>query len=103
MRPTFPGIAVNQIAPSGPAQSPKADVLAGKGKSVITPAVVMRPILKGATAYHSAPSGPTVIKVGPVSADGNLNSVMTPEVVIRPILLPTNSVNHIAPSGPAVI
>jgi hypothetical protein len=29
--------------------------------------------------------------------------VMTPPVVIRPILLPSNSVNHSAPSGPAVM
>ena len=31
------------------------------------------------------------------------NSVITPDAVIRPILLPPNSVNHSAPSAPAVM
>ena len=38
-----------------------------------------------------------------LSAPGSAYSVITPAVVIRPILLPLDSVNHSAPSGPAVM
>ena len=40
---------------------------------------------------------------GPLSAVGRGYSVLTPATVIRPILLLPYSVNHSAPSGPAVI
>ncbi len=54
---------------------------------------------------HSAPSGPTAMPYGSLSAVGTANSVIAPLTVIRPILLPeaADSVNHRAPSGPAVM
>jgi len=69
--------------------------------SVMTPAVVISPILLlWDSVNHSAPFGPTVIPCGPLPAVGMENSEKTPAVVRRPILLPASSVNHIAPSGP---
>ena len=66
---------------------------------VMTPAVVIRPILLASlSANQRAPSGPAAI---PVELPPLVNSVITPAVVIRPILLP--SVNQRAPSGPAAI
>jgi len=44
-----------------------------------------------------------VIPWGPLLAVGTGYSVITPAVVMRPILFPAYSVNHSAPSGPAVI
>ena len=75
----------------------------GMGYSVITPDVVIRPILLLAdpSVNHSAPSGPAVMPDGPPPGMGY--SMITPEVVIRPILLTEDSVNHSAPSGPAVM
>ena len=72
---------------------------------VMTPAVVIRPILlPESSANHSAPSGPAAMPKGPLLAVGRLNSlVTTPSGVIRPILLPLYSVNHSAPSGPAAM
>jgi hypothetical protein len=71
---------------------------------VMTPAVVMRPILLPVfSANHSAPSGPTVMPKGWLLAVGIGNSVITSAVVMRPILLPKVSVNHSAPSGPTVM
>src|SRR5258707_13410636 len=76
----------------------------GTGNSVITPAVVIRPILlPTCSANHSAPSGPVVMPAGVPPAVGIGNSVITPAVVMRPILLLKASVNHSAPSGPVVI
>src|SRR5262245_47220355 len=75
---------------------------ASKGYSVITPAVVIRPILLVPVSVNqSAPSGPVVIATVPLLASKGY-SVITPAVVIRPILLAV-SVNQSAPSGPAVI
>src|SRR5271163_3414135 len=49
----------------------------GIGNSVITPAVVMRPILLAfISVNHSAPSGPTVMPWGELLAVGIGNSVM---------------------------
>src|SRR5215813_694015 len=73
------------------------------GNSVITPPVVIRPILLALSVNHRAPSGPSVIPEGSPDAVGTGYSVNTPEVVTRPILLPTSSVNHNAPSGPDTI
>ena len=71
---------------------------------MITPAVVIRPILLAAISVnHSAPSGPAAMPAGSLSVVGIANSVMAPAVVIRPILLPLYSVNHSAPSGPAAM
>jgi hypothetical protein len=44
-----------------------------------------------------------VIQSGLLDAVGIGYSVMVPAVLIRPILLPSNSVNQSAPSGPAVM
>src|SRR5262249_3069366 len=94
----------NHSAPSGPVVIPKGPLLGlGIGNSVITPAVVIRPILLVSfSVNHSAPSGPVVISQVPRPV-GIGNSVITPAVVIRPILLAPFSVNHSAPSGPVVI
>ena len=76
----------------------------GTAYSVMTPSMVMRPILLLAfSANHMAPSGPAVIPVGAAPLVRSANSVTTPPIVIRPILLPVHSVNHMAPSGPAAI
>jgi hypothetical protein len=89
-----------------------AELPTGKGNSVMTPAVVIRPMSppqgqpKPEAVNHSAPSGPVVMLPGtlfPVRG----NSVTSPDIVIRPINPPqqgeVEAVNHIAPSGPAVI
>src|SRR5438552_2352059 len=52
---------------------------------------------------HRLPSGPVVIRSGPLPLVGTANSVITPAVVILPILLPLNSVNQRLPSGPELI
>jgi hypothetical protein len=81
--------------------------LVGIENSVMTPVVVMRPILPGKpdSVNHSAPSGPAVMPDGLPRVVGIGNSVMRPAVVMRPILLATKagSVNHKAPSGPDVM
>src|SRR5258706_577627 len=110
-RPILPEVnSVNHSAPSGPVVMPSAKVRGvGIGNSVITPAVVMRPILPGTdslaktSVYHSAPSGPVVINWGTLGVVGIVNSVITPAVVMRPTLPVFNSVNHSAPSGPVVM
>ena len=64
-----------------------------------------------ASVNQSAPSGPVVIPCGLLSFVGGANSVKVwlAPVVIRPILLGllacsvSDSENHTAPSGPAVI
>src|SRR5262249_4108001 len=49
-------------------------------------------------------SGPAVIPRGKLFGVSPVAySLMAPAVVIRPILLPRNSVNHSAPSGPTVM
>ena len=110
MRPIWlPLDSVNQRLPSGPAAIPKGSPLAvGIANSVMTPAVVIRPILEEErperrSVNQRLPSGPTAIASIWALAVGTANSVMTPAVVIRPILLPLYSVNQRAPSGPAVI
>jgi hypothetical protein len=58
----------------------------GTGYSVITPAVVMRPILLPPYSVNqSAPSGPAVIDCGSLLAVGTGYSVIAPAVVMRPI------------------
>src|SRR5467141_4060658 len=64
-RPILPEVnSVNHSAPSGPVVMPSGGLRGvGIGNSVITPAVVMRPILPGTdslakpSVYHSARSG----------------------------------------------
>src|SRR5258706_403686 len=92
--------SVNHNAPSGPVVMPMDELpTVGIGNSVITPAVVMRPILSPSSVNHSAPAGPVVMPAGA----GTGNSVITPAVVMRPILPANSSVNHSAPSGPCVM
>src|SRR6266446_4144099 len=110
---------VNHKAPSGPTVRPCVAACDPNGtlNSVATPSVEIRPS-PSAFVNHSAPSGPAVIDAALMlllSAPdiGTSNSMMTPLVVIRPmiksvvVLCPGegrfNSVNHNAPSGPAVI
>src|SRR5437879_5393405 len=114
IRPIFPD-SVNHKFPSGPAaiadgRQPEGGgkvphvFAAGRLNSVIAPAGVIRPIrLPNRSVNHRLPSGPAVMRQGPLSAVGRGNSVITPAGVIRPILFPPISVNHKLPSGPVAI
>ncbi len=130
IRPISPGTPVNHKAPSGPAVIPVAvaGVLAvpgddpagggtaGRGYSVTTPAVVIRPISPGMPVNQSAPSGPVVIAVGwgvvaavpagdPAGGgtEGKANWVTTPAGVMPPIWPDAFSANQRLPSEPVVI
>ena len=72
------------------------------GKKEKTPAVVRRTTrrLPDPSVNQSAPSDPVVMPVGRLLAANMGNSVKAPAVVMRPMLLPFNSVNQRAPSGP---
>ena len=62
----------------------------------------MRPILfLPFSVNQRLPSGPVVIRLGPLFAVGMVNSVNVPSVAIRPMRLPPFSANQSAPSGPA--
>ena len=68
---------------------PSGLLAVGIGNSVMTPAVVIRPILLPLLSVNQRlPSGPAVMPRGTASGVGIGNSVTTPAVVIRPILLP---------------
>src|ERR1700758_4942394 len=98
-----PSNSGNQSAPLATVIE-KTRVVRGKGNSVITPAVVIRPILLPAfSTNHRLPSGPAVIPSGDALAVGIGYSVIVPDVVMRPILFADRSVNQRAPSGPAAI
>jgi hypothetical protein len=72
----------------------------GTANSVITPAVVMRPMLLPLRSVNQRlPSAPTVIPSGKLFADGVANSVTAPANVMRPILPVPASPNRNAPSG----
>ena len=72
--------------------------------SVITPAVVIRPILpEPSSVNHRLPSGPAVIPQGNADAVGTVNSVIEPPVVIRAIRSPDDSVTQRLPSEPVVM
>ena len=72
--------------------------------SVITPVVVIRPMLWAALSVnHNAPSEPVAMDWGMLLAVGIAYSVIVPEVVMRPILSLPPSVNHSAPSGAVVM
>jgi hypothetical protein len=77
----------------------------GTVNSVMSPAVVMRPILPASRSVNQRfASDPVAMPPGELRAVGMSNSpVTTPAVVIRPILLPPYSVNQRLPSGPAAI
>src|ERR1700694_464621 len=100
---------VNQTLPNGPLATPCATaprLAVCSVYSVILPEVVIRPILPWPSLNQRAPSAPaTIWKGGDV---GTWYSVSDPPVVIRPIRWPPAcancvSVDHSAPSGPAVI
>ena len=76
MRPTLWGI-VNHRAPSTPTAMFKGELIpAGSANSVITPAVVIRPILAPVYSVNQiAPSGPVTIPIGPLLAVGTVYSV----------------------------
>src|SRR5437773_1562074 len=76
----------------------------GIGYSVMTPEVVILPILSPLySVNHRFPSAPAATKAGLLLAVGVGNSVITPAVVILAMPLEPNSVNHRLPSGPTVI
>src|ERR1700693_1047371 len=94
--------------PSGPAVMPAgAELGVETGNSVITPAVVIRPILFAEISVNQRfPSDPAAIPTGKLPAVGMENSVISPAVVIRPILSSLDdkkSANQRFPSGPAVM
>src|SRR6059058_6476039 len=108
--------SVNQRFPSGPLAIPPGTMLqgavGGHGENpVICPAVVIRPMKKSgkpeAPVNHNAPSGPETMSSGPEFWFGTANSVTLPAASMRPILATlafwSDSVNHMLPSGPAVI
>jgi hypothetical protein len=94
IRPIAPLRSVNHRAPSGPAVMASAPPLgSGTGNAVITPAVVMRPILLlvPSKVNHRAPSGPATMPRGVPLAEllieaGSGYSVKTcaPTLVIHP-------------------
>jgi hypothetical protein len=92
--------SVNHSAPSGPMVIASGELvpLGIKYWLVITPPVVIRPILLGSSVNHNAPSGPT-IPCGPLPLVGIGIVVIVPPVVIHPMLFPEYSTNHSAPSG----
>src|ERR1700676_4356090 len=92
---------LNHSAPSGPTVIRVGPPLLAV-YSVMIPAVVIRPILPP-SVNQRAPSGPATMSRGYLPGHGSGNSVIWPPVVIPPILLPSASVNHNAPSGPAAI
>jgi hypothetical protein len=98
------GGSVNHTDPSAETAIPLGEPFGvGTSISVITPAVVIRPIRFPVEAVNqSAPSGDAAMLRGPEpGATGN--SVTAPAVVIRPMRSDDISVNQRAPSEPAVI
>ena len=95
----------NQRAPSGPAVMPSGRLSEwGRLNSVITPSVVMRPILlRPASVNQMLPSAPTAIPSGWLFAEMVGNGVMTPSGVIRPTWSACHIVNQRLPSGPVTI
>src|SRR5579864_3983507 len=79
MRPMLlPFSSVNQSAPSGPVVMPLGlEEGVSTGYSMITPAVVMRPILPTPSVNQSAPSGPAVIATVKLEGVGIGYSVKT--------------------------
>src|SRR4051794_27238136 len=97
-------LRVNRRFPAGPTTMLVGPLLPlGRGNSVTTPEVVIRPILLLSDSVNQrAPSFPSVIPSGncpvfPLASIGN--SLILPLVSIRPILPPNCSVNHSALSA----
>src|ERR1017187_7062512 len=106
MRPIlFELISVNHNAPPKPPVIELGLALSiGRGYSVITPKVVIRPTLLAVppcplSVNQSAPSDEAVMPEIAFCGVGRGYCVRPPAVVMRPILLPMP--NHNAPSGPA--
>src|SRR6266545_1983522 len=106
----LPG-CVTHNAPSGPVVRPRGLLSPARNQATV-PVVVIRPTTeKNEDAVNHNAFAWTVMLMGcgaPVGKGvgwkpGIGNSVMVPVVVIRPICLLPNSVNHSAPSGPAVM
>ena len=92
-----PALLEGAVRPTGPPAP-------GIGYSVMTPEVVILPILSPLySVNHRFPSAPAATKAGLLLAVGMGNSVITPAVVILAMPLEPNSVNHRLPSGPTVI
>jgi hypothetical protein len=108
--PVAAAFSANHTWPSGPAATPTGWVSTeGIGNSVMTPVVVILPILlPTVSANHRLfdcagfGSGPETMAFGLLPGVGIAYSVNAPATVRRPIRLPVNSVNQIAPSGPTV-
>src|SRR3989442_725765 len=72
----LPAHSVNHRFPSGPAAISVGPMPAFEGDSLITPPVVIRPILlPPASVNQRFPSGPAVIPLGKATAVGRLNSL----------------------------
>jgi hypothetical protein len=70
----------------------------------MTPAVVIRAILLPVHSQNQiAPSGPSVIPLGPPPGVGTAYSMIDPEGISRPMLLATASPNQRSPYNPSVI
>ena len=94
--------------PSAPWAIPRGvDAFVGVAYSVITPLVVILPILPIlsplASVNYMLPSGPRVMEVAHDPAVGIGNSVMAPVGVMRLTRFPVSSINHIFPSAPLAI
>src|SRR6516162_2605091 len=91
-RATYRWPSLPTVMPTGPP---------GRGYSVRSPSVVIRPILlPNSSVNHSAPSGPATIRLGDAPGAREY-SVNAPPRVIRPTFEADRSTNHSAPSGPS--
>src|SRR5262245_29503710 len=104
-------LSVNQTLPSGPGPIPYtvAPGFSPELNSMISPAVVIRPIASigsASSVNQRAPSGPPAMKYGqlPVIRPAE-NLVICPAGVTRPISAPgqLESENHTFPSAPGAI
>ena len=111
---TLESCSAIQRFPSGPAAIPQGLEQGSKPavNSEFAKVVVMRPIpLRGQdpvpllSVYQSAPSGPATTWNGSASAfvGGTFVSLTEPVIVTRPIFAVLYSVDHMLPSGPALI
>src|SRR5688572_18223183 len=109
MRPMapWPAFSVNHRLPSGPVTMSFGALLPDSPleNSVISPVVVIRPILPAAASVNqSAPSGPFVMELGSLSEERPaVNSVMLPPGVIRPIRWAALSTYQRFLSGPTAM
>src|SRR6185436_13166518 len=99
----LPSTSVNQMFPSGPTVIPEETPKNENMNSVITPSVVILPILPVEPSVNQRlPSGPATMSLGVLNS-GVLNVVESPPGVIRPMRLEFWIVYHRLPSGPSVI